>query len=138
MGGWGEYAAAWVMFLLTHAIPARPALKVRLVGALGRAGYCRAYSAVSVAALALWAMGHNLPNGDLAHALMFGGFAAFALLGMLMIERRRRRTMGANWQRLQPVRSLRGAGNPWRWLAAGALWSAFAMLHPLVIGSAVL
>lgn len=56
MAGWGEYAAAWAAFLFTHAIPARPALKARLIGAFGRAGYDLAYSAVSLAALA-WLIG---------------------------------------------------------------------------------
>lgn len=214
MAGWGEYAAAWAVFLATHAIPARPAVKALLVGRLGRGGYGIAYSAVSLAALAwlivaagraphvelwarapwqvhlaqaamalacliaalgigapnpfsfggarndrydparpgivgltrhpvlaalaLWALGHLAPNGDLAHALMFGGFAAFALIGMGMIDRRRRQEMGAEWHRLQPARTLRGAGNPWRWLAAAALWWGLAVLHPVVIGPAVM
>lgn len=214
MAGWGEYAAAWAVFLLTHALPARPALKARLVGVLGRAGYGAVYSAVSLAALAwligaagqapfielwawapwqahltqgamalaclvaalgigapnpfsfggarnerfdparpgivgltrhpvlaaltLWALGHVVPNGDLAHVLMFGGFAVFALLGMGLIDRRRQRAMGADWHRLQPARSLRGAGSPLRWLAAAVLWWALALLHPAVIGPAVL
>ncbi|WP_028030737.1 NnrU family protein [Gemmobacter nectariphilus] len=213
MEGWGEYAFAWAVFLLTHAIPARPALKARLTGALGRAGYGLAYSLVSVAALAwlivaagrapyveiwawapwqvhvtqaamalacliaalglgapnpfsfggarnarfdparpgivgltrhpvlaalaLWAAGHMVPNGDLAHVLMLGGFAGFAALGMVVIDRRRQRVMGPDWHRLQPARTLLGAGNPWRWLAAGAAWWALAMLHPIVIGPAV-
>jgi uncharacterized membrane protein len=54
-----------------------------------------------LAALALWAGGHLPANGDLAHVLLFGGFAGFSLLGMRMIDRRRRREMGAEaWKRL--------------------------------------
>lgn len=52
-------------------------------------------------ALALWALAHLVPNGNLAHALLFGLFALFAFLGMRMIDRRRRQLLGAvEWQRL--------------------------------------
>lgn len=91
-----------------------------------------------LAALALWAAGHVPANGDLAHLLMFGGFAGFAVLGMVLIDRRRRREAGADeWRRLAA-----GRGHlPPRWplrLAAGlALWAALANLHPMVIGPAV-
>lgn len=47
-GGWGELATAMTVFLLTHTIPARPALRIRLVTLLGRRGYLIAYSAVSI------------------------------------------------------------------------------------------
>jgi len=53
MSGWGEYVAAWAVFLLSHMIPARPALRGRLVAALGRRGYVIAYSLLSVA-IFLW------------------------------------------------------------------------------------
>lgn len=51
-GGWGELATAMAVFLLTHAIPARPALRMRLVTLLGRRVYLIAYSAVSILVLA--------------------------------------------------------------------------------------
>jgi len=54
--GWGELAAAMTVFLLTHAIPARPALRGRLVTLLGRRAYLIAYSVVSLLALA-WVIG---------------------------------------------------------------------------------
>lgn len=208
---WGEYAAAWAVFLLTHAVPIRPPVKPWLVALLGRAGFGMAYSALSVgalvwlitaaarapyvelwpraewqnhitlaamalaclvlalalgrpnpfsfggrhndrfdperpgivglmrhpvlAALGLWSLGHIVPNGDLAHVLMFGGFAVFAGLGMGMIDRRRQHEMGAEaWQRLLPVRTLRGAGQPLRWLAAALVLWGMVLLHPVVIG----
>jgi uncharacterized membrane protein len=44
---------------------------------------------------------HLLPNGNLAHALLFGLFAAFSLAGMGMIDRRKTRQLGAaEWRRL--------------------------------------
>lgn len=213
MGDWAEYAAAWTLFLLTHAVPARPRIKSWLVVRLGRHGYGLVYSAISILALAwligsagrapyveiwlwapwqihvtqvamglvclllalaigapnpfsfggarnerfdpsrpglvgltrhpillaltAWALGHLVSNGDLAHVLMFGGFAGFALVGMGLIDRRRRREMGEAWHRLQPAPTLRGIGGPLRWLAAGVLWWAFATLHPAVIGPVV-
>ncbi len=46
----------------------------------------------------LWSAGHVFPNGDLRSAILFGGFAAFSLGGMLMAERRSRRKLGARWE----------------------------------------
>lgn len=51
--------------------------------------------------IALWAGAHMVPNGDLAHVVLFGGFAGFALTGMMAIDRRRQRSLGADeWDRL--------------------------------------
>ncbi len=51
-------------------------------------------------ALLIWALGHLLANGDLAHALVFGPFAAFAAVGMRAIDRRNQRLWGAReWAR---------------------------------------
>lgn len=214
MSGWDAYAAAWAVFLLSHAVPARPRIKALLVARLGAGGFGVVYSAVSVialgwlvvaagnapvvvlwgwaswhlvfaqsamlaacmlvalsafapnplsfggrrndrfnparpgisglvrhpflAALVLWSVGHLPANGDLAHALMFAGFAVFAVLGMRAIDRRRRRELGAaEWARL--------AGGPvsgpsfwsFRLLAGGALWILLAALHPWLVGPAV-
>jgi uncharacterized membrane protein len=211
---WAPYAAAWAAFLVSHALPVRPAVRARLVAALGPRGFTLAYSAVSLAALtalvaaagrapqsvlwdwapwqrtltqaamagacvlvamaaytpnplsfggwrndrfdparpgivgwvrhpwlaalALWAAGHVPVNGDLAHVLMFGGFAAFALLGMAMIDRRRRRDLGDTaWHRLRSGRGHMPPGSPLRLLAGAALWLGLALAHPAVIGPAV-
>jgi uncharacterized membrane protein len=223
MGGWGEMAAAFGVFLVSHAVPARPPVRSRLVAGLGRRGYLIAYIGVSLAALAwliaaagqapyvplwpwapwqrwvpnvampivclliafgtatpnplsfggrhnerfdpvrpgvvgvtrhpllwalvLWAMAHMVPNGDLAHVLLFGGFAGFALLGMVMLDRRRRGAMGApEWRRLTrraplvPGATLRHAALPAprgpllpRLAIALAIWLALIGAHPLVI-----
>jgi uncharacterized membrane protein len=57
-------------------------------------------------ALALWSLSHFLPNGDLAHVLVFGSSAAFALAGMLIIDRRRKSQWGegngAGWRPRRP------------------------------------
>ena len=58
-------------------------------------------------ALALWSGAHLLPNGDLAHVALFGGFAMFSLLGMRAIDRRMQRRMGdAAWRHLARRTSL--------------------------------
>ncbi|MGH1370030.1 MAG: NnrU family protein [Maritimibacter sp.] len=48
-------------------------------------------------AIGFWAFAHVVANGDLAHVVLFGLFAAFSLLGMRIIDRRKRRLMGQNW-----------------------------------------
>ncbi|WP_210325885.1 NnrU family protein [Oricola nitratireducens] len=55
-GRLGEYAAAFAVFLLIHAVPVRPPVKPWLVASLGRAGFGMAYSELSVAVL-VWLIG---------------------------------------------------------------------------------
>ena len=51
--------------------------------------------------LLIWSLSHLLPNGDLAHVIMFGCFAVFSLLGVKLIDRRKKRQLGAEeWSRL--------------------------------------
>jgi uncharacterized membrane protein len=103
-------------------------------------------------ALVLWSASHLLPNGDLAHVLLFGGFAVFALVGMAAMDRRFRRTLGkAEWERLArrtslvPLAAL--AGGRWRpagvtvngeflvrLLLGAALYLAFLSAHEPVTG----
>ena len=91
-----------------------------------------------LAALVLWAAGHLPANGDLAHAAMFAGFAAFAALGMQMIDRRRQRDRGrADWARLTSGRAGLPPAWPVRLVAGLGLWWALAALHPVLIGPAV-
>lgn len=51
-------------------------------------------------ALAIWAFAHLVPNGTLAHVILFTTFGGFALMGMRLIDRRKQLDM-ANWQALQ-------------------------------------
>lgn len=100
-------------------------------------------------AFTLWALAHIVPNGDLAHVLLFGLFAAFGAAGMAVVERRRRRTLGmAEWQRLARRTSLvpfaaliNGRWHPelraleaFRLAGAVALYLGFLILHAPVIG----
>jgi uncharacterized membrane protein len=223
MDGWGEFASAFAVFLLSHAVPARPAVRRPLATRLGECGYLLAYSAVSVAvlawlivaagrapfvllwpyaawqawvvnlampavcvliafgvaapnplsfggtargfdparpgiagvarhpllvALAVWAGAHAVANGNLAHLLLFGSLAGFAILGMWIIDRRKRRQMGeAEWARLAarssswPLAAL--VSGRWRpgalpelpRVALGLLlWLVLLALHPPMFG----
>ncbi|MFB9149896.1 NnrU family protein [Roseovarius ramblicola] len=93
-----------------------------------------------LAALALWAGAHLLVNGDLAHAMLFGTFAGFALLGMRLIDRRRQREMGAAWSRLDAARRS-SLPRPMSWPGVGlrlllgvGLYAGLLWLHPWLIG----
>lgn len=94
-----------------------------------------------IAALALWAAAHVVPNGDLAHVILFGTFAAFAVLGGRLIDRRKRREMGAQWHRLHVAVQF-APRLSWRWskstllrLVAGiVLYAALLWLHPFLFG----
>jgi len=99
-------------------------------------------------AMAIWSGVHLLPNGDLAHVLLFGPICAFSLLGMRLVEHRRRAAMGqGEWQRLTARTSLlpltallSGRWQPQRlpslirlalWLL---IWAGIWHLHAPVIG----
>ncbi len=90
-------------------------------------------------AMAIWAGAHVVPNGDLAHVLMFGAFAIFALSGIAIIDRRRRRIMGGAWValRAQTKRWPRPHITPdgVKRLALGTLvYALLVWLHPWLFG----
>lgn len=94
-----------------------------------------------LAALALWAAAHVVPNGDLAHVILFGTFAGFAVLGGRLIDRRKRREMGSEWQRLRaaekraPLLFLRASSGTLARLVAGTvLYAALIWVHPVLFG----
>lgn len=217
---WGEFILAYAAFLGTHAIPARPKLRNRLIGLLGTGAYLILYSLLSLlilywlllaagraphieiwapapwqfwvpllvmlcvcllitlsigranpfsfgggtkadfdpqqpgivglarhpllVALALWSFAHMVPNGDLAHLILFGGFALFALAGMAALDRRKQQQMGkVEWQRLwRDVKRHRLAFGQWllsyktalRLLAGIALYVAILTSHQWLFG----
>jgi len=92
-------------------------------------------------ALALWAAAHVVPNGDLAHVILFGTFAAFALLGGRLIDRRKRREMGPEWQRMRDrvadpplVSATPSVRTLLRLAAVIALYGALLWAHPFLFG----
>lgn len=92
--------------------------------------------------LALWAGAHLLPNGDLAHVILFGALGGFALFGMKMIDRRKRREMGAEWEALWAAvkagplvpRPASWGGFALRMVLGVAVYGLLIWLHPIVIG----
>jgi uncharacterized membrane protein len=97
----------------------------------GIAGVCRHPLLLG---LMLWAASHVVPNGDLAHAIVFGAFAGFSGAGMLAIDARRQRTMGRTWDRLAARTSL----IPCAALFDGRWRPSVRRIDPLRIGLAVL
>lgn len=90
-------------------------------------------------ALMGWSVVHMLANGDLAHVILFGLFALFAGLGMVMIDRRKARDMGPGWSEMirNTARfSMVGAGQvPWQaWVGGFGLYALFLWGHAWVIG----
>ena len=91
-------------------------------------------------ALGIWSAVHILPNGDLAHVILFGTFAGFAMLGGRLVDRRRHREMGQRWHDLRAAlsecpASLSLTADTLLRLAAGLmLYAGLIWLHPLVIG----
>ncbi|SDW64245.1 Uncharacterized membrane protein [Ruegeria halocynthiae] len=216
MTGWGLFLAALATFLLSHMIPARPALRGWLIGVLGQRGYFATYSLISLAvlgwlvvaaanapyvevipplpifrwvpllimpvvcwlaiaglsiqnpfsfgglgrtsfdpeqpgvlrttrhpvlaALMLWSLAHLLANGSLSHVILFGLFAGFAGMGMVLIDRRTARNMGSEWHRLSrnTARLSLQAPSPWPrlwvWLTAIAGYAVLVHLHTPLIG----
>ncbi|MEM7057978.1 MAG: NnrU family protein [Pseudomonadota bacterium] len=95
-----------------------------------------------LAALMLWSFAHMLPNGDLAHAILFSLFGGFSILGGYQIDRRKRREMGdAEWQALVNVSRSNGFAG-WgsgkdivlRGLATVGVYTLLIVLHPIVLG----
>lgn len=95
-------------------------------------------------AILLWSLAHLIANGDVAHALLFGSFGAFALIGMRTLNRRRKKSLGAEaWAGLLPKRSF---VNAWRHhpdmrreilrkLTIGAIcWLTILHAHGTVLG----
>lgn len=93
-------------------------------------------------ALALWAAAHLVANGDLAHVLLFGCFAGFALIGQRIVDRRKRRALGAKWDtlnanlRASPLlpRPRRTGPTVLRAGAGVALYVGLIEAHPLLFG----
>lgn len=109
-----------------------------------RPGVVRWIRHPALVALFLWSAAHLVVNGDLAHAAMFSSFAGFALLGMCLIDLRRRRELGPDsWQQMieemrEGPSTLPGARDALLRLVGGlAAVLALILLHPWLAGIAV-
>lgn len=92
-------------------------------------------------ALFLWSAAHLVPNGDLAHVILFSAFALFSLLGMKLIDRRRQRELGDQWSALLAASRNASARKAislralfLRGSAALLAYGALALLHPYFAG----
>jgi uncharacterized membrane protein len=92
-------------------------------------------------ALALWAAAHAVPNGDLAHLILFGTFAVFAIFGTRLVDHRRQREMGDTWQMLRSDVASTPLWPPsltseeaLRLVAGLVLYATLIWLHPALIG----
>ncbi len=107
-----------------------------------RAGIVRLTRHPLLLALSLWALAHIVPNGDLAHVLLFGFFAGFAAFGARLVDKRRQREMGAACHDLNAaVTAHPGNARPASWgglilrVAVGAiLYAGLIWLHPWLFG----
>jgi len=100
----------------------------------------------------LWAGGHIIGRGEASALVFYGAFLVLALVGMPLIDRRRRREQGAAWQRFEgmtsivPFAAIRAGRNQlvlseigwWRPLLALALYLALIFIHPRLMGTAVI
>lgn len=100
-------------------------------------------------ALVLWSLAHLVANGDVAHGILFGGFALLSLAAMAIFDRRAQRSMDpeewAATRRATRLLSLRpSADRDWlkacgpvllrSALIAAALYLLILVLHEPVIG----
>ena len=100
-------------------------------------------------ALALWSLSHLAPNGDLAHVLLFGGFALMAFVAIPAFDARARRALSAEeaaaYFAASSTLSLTPLLHPGWWreavrtkarrlLLALLIWALVLVLHPWLIG----
>jgi uncharacterized membrane protein len=102
-------------------------------------------------ALALWALSHIPPNGDVASLMLFGGIAALALGGTVLIDRKKRLALGSNWPAIAAITSnlpflaliARRTGLRWRDIgllrvvAGLLLYAVLYLAHPMLTGMRV-
>jgi len=89
-------------------------------------------------AIILWAGAHLLANGDLAHVVLFGLFGLFPFISMLLIDRRKKRLLGAEWQILARNTAFLSwhvfRPGLWPLLGSAVLFLVLLLLHQPIIG----
>jgi len=103
-------------------------------------------------AIALWAALHIMVRGDVASLVFFGGFLLLSVSGTVLIDARKDRAIGVDWQRFASVSSnipfgaIVGGRNQFRFdeigwkrvLSGLALYFVLVFLHPFLFGAAAL
>ena len=99
--------------------------------------------------IALWALLHVIARGDAASLIFFGGFALLSILGTVLIDARKNRAIGVDWERFASVTSnvpfgaiLQGRNQfrfdeiGWRKVLIGlGLYLVLVLLHPYLFGA---
>lgn len=93
----------------------------------------------------LWGLGHGIMNFEVALGILFFGSSLFALIGMRLMDRRARRTLGASeWARLAArssgslgarLKRLGGGAMAIELLASAAIYALLLWSHPLLFGA---
>jgi len=104
--GWLTFVLVFVGFLLSVAGsgPMNPTTTkpLRMIeNKLPVYGITRVTRHPRLCGISLWAIAHLLVNGHLAALLMFGAVLVTTLNGMVSIDRKRRRALGALWNEFE-------------------------------------
>lgn len=113
----------------------------------GAAGFAAVSRHPLLLALALWSAAHLLPNGDLAHVILFGSFALVSLAAIALFDAKARRAEGDAFFARTAILSLRPLFRPGWWrgqarsLGARAglgllAWAGLLHLHQILFGVA--
>ena len=98
--------------------------------------------------IALWATVHIIARGDTASVIFFGAMLLLAVLGTILIDARKSRTLGSDWAKFASATSnfpfvaiLQGRNQfrfeeiGWRRVLIGlAVYFVFIFLHPFLFG----
>ena len=99
--------------------------------------------------IALWAFVHLIARGDTASVSFFGSLLLLAVSGTILIDARKNRTLGADWERFASVTSnlpfaaiLQGRNQfrfdeiGWKKVSIGlAAYVALLLVHPTIFGA---
>jgi uncharacterized membrane protein len=149
---WAALLMPVAFVLLTCGVTARNPTAVGQESALRStndpAGILRITRHPVMWAIGLWALVHLAAGGDAASVLLFGTFALLALGGTVLIDARKRRTLGVEWTRFADVTSnvpfaaiVRGRNRlrideiGWARIAGGlALYAVVLLAHAWLFG----
>lgn len=149
---WAVVLMPLVFILLVCGVTSRNPTAVGQEGALRStadpAGILRVTRHPALWAIGLWALLHVAARGDAASLVFFGTFALLAFAGTVLIDARKRRTLGVEWTRFADVTSnvpfgailrgrnrLRAGEIGWARPVAGiVLFAVILLAHPWLFG----